>query len=85
MRTPATYPLSLFLSISLHTRHHTVPLQDGNGALSLEEFMSIPELEHNPLVKRVVETFDSDKSGEVDFMEFIKVGSLFGCNTVVTS
>jgi Ca2+-binding EF-hand superfamily protein len=35
--------------------------------------MSIPELEHNPLVKRVVETFDSDKSGEVDFMEFIKV------------
>eukprot|EP00457_Paulinella_chromatophora_P020612 gb/GEZN01022700.1/.p1 GENE.gb/GEZN01022700.1/~~gb/GEZN01022700.1/.p1 ORF type:complete len:176 (+),score=45.33 gb/GEZN01022700.1/:29-556(+) len=51
--------------------------KDGNGSLSIEEFMNIPELEHNPLVRRVVETFDDDKSGEVDFMEFIKALSVF--------
>jgi len=50
---------------------------DGSGSLSLEEFMKIPELEHNPLVKRVVETFDSDHSGEVSFTEFITAVSVF--------
>lgn len=38
--------------------------------------MVIPSLENNPLAKRVVETFDQDKSGEVDF----KVSGRFrGC------
>ena len=39
--------------------------------------MVIPELEHNPLVKRVVDTFDSNKSGEVDFIEFIQALTIF--------
>lgn len=46
---------------------------DGSGALSVQEFQAIPELEHNPLVTRVVTTIDSNKSGEVDFVEFIQV------------
>lgn len=50
---------------------------DHSGALSAQEFMAVPELEHNPLVKRVVETFDSDGSGEVDFQEFISALSIF--------
>lgn len=29
--------------------------------------MSVPELKENPLVKRVVDVFDDDMSGEVDF------------------
>jgi len=48
-----------------------------SGTLSVDEFLAIPELEHNPLVRRVVATFDSDKSGEVDFPEFISALSVF--------
>lgn len=44
---------------------------DGNKALSVDEFMAIPELENNPLVRRVIATMDSDKNGEVDFKEFV--------------
>jgi len=50
---------------------------DGSGTLSVSEFLAIPELEHNPLVRRVVATFDADKSGEVDFPEFINALSVF--------
>lgn len=39
--------------------------------------MAIPDLEHNPLVRRVVDTIDSNKSGEVDFIEFIQALSMF--------
>jgi len=43
----------------------------------VQEFLAIPELEHNPLVNRVVHTFDIDKSGEVDFREFVSSLSVF--------
>jgi len=39
--------------------------------------MAIPDLEHNPLVRRVISTFDADKNGEVDFKEFIGALSVF--------
>ena len=38
-----------------------------DGALSMDEFMSIPELQQNPLVKRVIDILDKDGNGEVDF------------------
>ena len=58
---------------------------DGSGSLSIEEFMSLPELQQNPLVRwiwlewshktidarRVIDIFDDDGNGEVDFKEFI--------------
>ncbi|CAF0819775.1 unnamed protein product, partial [Didymodactylos carnosus] len=44
---------------------------DKSGALSAEEFMSINELKSNPLVERVIDVFDIDGNGEVDFNEFI--------------
>jgi Ca2+-binding EF-hand superfamily protein len=50
---------------------------DHSGTLSPNEFMAIPELEHNPLVSRVVSTFDTDNNGEVDFSEFIQALSIF--------
>uniref|UniRef100_A0A1I8B4U4 Calcineurin subunit B type 1 n=1 Tax=Meloidogyne hapla TaxID=6305 RepID=A0A1I8B4U4_MELHA len=40
---------------------------DGSGSLSVDEFMSLPELQQNPLVQRVIDIFDSDGNGEVDF------------------
>lgn len=40
---------------------------DNSGSLSVEEFMSLPELQQNPLVQRVIDIFDADGNGEVDF------------------
>ncbi|XP_064403617.1 calcineurin subunit B type 1-like [Halichondria panicea] len=48
-----------------------------NGSLSVEEFMSIPELQQNPLVRRVIDILDTDRNGEVDFQEFIEGVSQF--------
>ncbi len=39
--------------------------------MSVQEFMSIPELQQNPLVQRVIDIFDTDGNGEIDFKEFI--------------
>lgn len=50
---------------------------DGSGALSKEEFMQIADLQQNPLVQRVIELFDTDGNGEVDFKEFIEGISQF--------
>ncbi|RCN51999.1 EF hand [Ancylostoma caninum] len=50
---------------------------DGSGSLSVEEFMSLPELQQNPLVQRVIDIFDEDGNGEVDFREFIQGISQF--------
>ncbi|XP_054440918.1 calcineurin subunit B type 2 [Pteronotus mesoamericanus] len=50
---------------------------DSSGALSVDEFLSLPELRHNPLVQRVIEVFDADGNGEVNFEEFIVGTSQF--------
>lgn len=39
--------------------------------------MSISELQQNPLVQRVIDIFDADGNGEVDFKEFIQGVSQF--------
>lgn len=39
--------------------------------------MSLPELQQNPLVQRVIDIFDADGNGEVDFKEFIHGVSQF--------
>ncbi|CAL1529673.1 calcineurin subunit B type 1 [Biomphalaria glabrata] len=50
---------------------------DNSGSLSIDEFMSLPELHQNPLVQRVIDIFDTDGNGEVDFKEFIEGISQF--------
>lgn len=50
---------------------------DNSGSLSRDEFMSLPELQQNPLVQRVIDIFDQDQNGEVDFKEFIQGVSQF--------
>ncbi|EDV29832.1 uncharacterized protein TRIADDRAFT_49810 [Trichoplax adhaerens] len=50
---------------------------DNSGSLSVDEFMNLPELQQNPLVQRVIDIFDQDGNGEVDFKEFIHGVSLF--------
>ncbi|XP_028717067.1 calcineurin subunit B type 2 [Peromyscus leucopus] len=50
---------------------------DKSGSLSRDEFMSLPELKQNPLVTRVIDIFDTDGNGEVDFHEFVQGTSQF--------
>lgn len=45
---------------------------DNSGSLSVDEFMSLPELQQNPLVQRVIDIFDTDGNGEVDFKGNLK-------------
>ena len=45
-----------------------------NGSLSVDEFLSIPELQQNPLVRRVIDILDTDRNGEVDFQGKIQGG-----------
>ena len=45
---------------------------DNSGSLSIDEFMSLPELQQNPLVQRVIDIFDADGNGEVDFKGNVK-------------
>ena len=40
---------------------------DNSGSLSIDEFMSLPELQQNPLVQRVIDIFDTDRNGEICF------------------
>ena len=49
------------------SRINPCSFQDRSGSVSVGEFLSVPELKENPLVKRVVDVFDDDLSGEVDF------------------
>ncbi|XP_007526847.1 calcineurin subunit B type 2 [Erinaceus europaeus] len=50
---------------------------DGSGTLSVKEFMLLPAMQQNPLVQRVIDIFDTDGNGEVDFKEFIRGTSQF--------
>ena len=40
---------------------------DRSGTLSIDELTSLPELENNPLVRRVASVFDKDGNGLIDF------------------
>lgn len=54
--------------------------KDGNGKLSVDEFMALPELTQNPLVGRVISIFDADNDGEIDFEEFLAGIAMFSTN-----
>lgn len=45
--------------------------------------MSLPELQQNPLVQRVIDIFDADGNGEVDFKEFIHGVSQFSVKVYI--
>ena len=51
--------------------------RDSSGSIDKSEFMSIPGVSSNPLATRIMEVFDTDNSGDVDFQEFITGLSIF--------
>ena len=56
--------------------------KDQSETLSVEEFLAMPELKENPIVQRVVQVFDADHSGELDFKEFVKGLAMFTMKNV---
>jgi len=60
----------------LFSRFKKIDLNDSKSVTS-SELMDIPALQANPLVQRVIDIFDEDQNGEVDFKEFIQGVSQF--------
>lgn len=54
---------------------------DNNGAIDKAEFLSIPGISANPLARRVIEIFDENGGGDIDFKEFVQGLSIFSANT----
>lgn len=50
---------------------------DSSGSIEKNEFLSIPGIEANPLAARLMDIFDKDGGGDVDFEEFIMGLSIF--------
>lgn len=51
--------------------------RDSSGSIDKNEFMMIPGVSSNPLAGRIMEVFDADNNGSVDFQEFISSLSIF--------
>jgi hypothetical protein len=45
--------------------------EDNSGDLDPDEIFNVPELNQNPLVKRVISIFDKNKDGRISFSEFL--------------
>ncbi len=45
--------------------------------MSYDEFLSIPELNQNPLASRVIAILDKDGGGDVNFEEFLESLQVF--------
>ncbi|KAG7881750.1 hypothetical protein KL935_001956 [Ogataea polymorpha] len=43
---------------------------DNSGAIDKDEFLSIPGIGQNPLARRVIDIFDTNRGGDIDFKEF---------------
>ncbi|KAJ2239736.1 Calcineurin subunit B, partial [Coemansia sp. RSA 455] len=41
--------------------------KDKSGTIDKDEFLSIPQLANNPLSTRLIDIFDTDGGGDVDF------------------
>eukprot|EP01129_Flabellula_baltica_P016589 TRINITY_DN892_c0_g1_i2.p1 TRINITY_DN892_c0_g1~~TRINITY_DN892_c0_g1_i2.p1 ORF type:complete len:156 (+),score=39.09 TRINITY_DN892_c0_g1_i2:45-512(+) len=51
--------------------------RDDTGTIGTDEFLCIPELAMNPLAMRVISLFETDRSGRVNFQQFVQTLSVF--------
>eukprot|EP01137_Pigoraptor_chileana_P025115 Opistho-2@94098 len=51
--------------------------KDNTGTISMDEFLSIPELAMNPLASRVIAIFDQQQTDNVNFKQFVETLSVF--------
>lgn len=54
---------------------------NGDGTLTKQEFMTIPDVERNPLAERVFSVFDTEQNDKVDFKSFLQALSVFNANS----
>ncbi|EEQ36584.1 putative calcineurin subunit B [Clavispora lusitaniae] len=54
---------------------------DGSGTIDKNEFLAIPGISSNPLAQRLMDVFDEDNDGTIDFQEFITGLSAFSGKT----
>lgn len=55
--------------------------KDRSGTLDKDEFLALPKMEDNPLAPRIIEIFDTNRDGAVDFQEFLTGIGLFARST----
>ncbi|KAH3673787.1 hypothetical protein OGATHE_001767 [Ogataea polymorpha] len=55
---------------------------DNSGAIDKDEFLSIPGIGQNPLARRVIDIFDTNRGGDIDFKEFVAGLSIFSSGSV---
>lgn len=55
--------------------------KNNNGVIDKEEFLAIPGISQNPLAKRVIDIFDANKGGDIDFKEFVTGLSAFSSSS----
>jgi Ca2+-binding EF-hand superfamily protein len=53
---------------------------DGGGTIDLVEMLTVIDVERTPFTERVFSIFDDDKSGKIDFGEFVL--ALWNYNTL---
>jgi len=51
--------------------------KDGSGTIDRNEFLTLPQINSNPLATRMIAIFDEDGGGDVDFQEFVHGLSAF--------
>lgn len=62
--------------------HHFLRLdKDGNGMIDRAEFMTLPAIQANPLAPRILDIFDTDRGGSLDFGEFTAGLAIFSART----
>lgn len=62
--------------------HHFLRIdEDGNGVIDKSELMRLPSVAGNPLANRLLELFDTDKSGDINFGEFVAGLSIFSARS----
>lgn len=62
--------------------HHFLRIDaDGNGVIDRNELMTLSSVSGNPLAGRLLELFDTDRSGDINFGEFVAGLSIFSART----
>ena len=54
---------------------------NGNGVIDKDELLGVPSVQGNPLAYRLLELLDTDKSGDVNFSEFVSGLAIFSARS----
>lgn len=58
--------------------HHFMRMdKDGNGVIDRQDLMNVPSIAENPLAGRLLDLFDEDESGDINFADFVTGLAIF--------